>query len=140
MICTEHDVFWICRGHYDHGKYASEKMALEEYYYRHYSYPGEKQELPFYFLVSVFMAPAVQKIVNAGNLRSFLHNGIFERSYMEYNLNPAKKPTDFYEVLYYRILKWFNDIPVRDFDTKEYLIDVREYSRKDRLFDGGREM
>lgn len=139
MICTEHDIFWICRGHYNHGIYPSEKAALEEYYYRHYSYPGTKQELPFYFLVGVLLAPAVQKIVNAENLRSFLRHGIFERSWMEYNFNETK-PTDFYEVLYYRILKWFNEIPVYDSANKCWLINVQEYSRSNRLFDKGREM
>lgn len=140
MICTEHDVFWICRGHYDHNKYKSEKAALEEYYYRHYSYPGEKREMTYEMIIVVFFKYTVEKILNASNLKGFLFNGLFERSYMEFHLDPKKNVSDFYEVLYYRILKWFNEIPVYDTKNEEWLIDVHEYSKGRRLFDNGREM
>lgn len=134
MICTEHDVLMICKGHYNSEKYKNEKEALEEYYYRNYSYPGHKKELSYEFLVQLFLKPCLLKVLEEnGRIRSFLLNGLFDRSYHEFFVK--YRNMSFYEVLYYRIVKWFCENPVYDSVNEKYIIDVAEYKGKDVLED-----
>ncbi len=97
----EQDIILICKGWYNHDKYKSEFDALVAYYHKHYSGNFEPSRG---FIVNLFFKPTVEYILmKKENYYSFINLGIFERNFLE---TLKDFDTDFYNVLYYRLLQW----------------------------------
>lgn len=139
----EKDIILICKGRYNHEKYKSELEAFRAYYHKHYS-GMEDFEPERGFIVNLFLKPTIQYILETRKydkniIYSFINNGLFDYSFREkYFFKDGF--SDFYDVLYYRMLKWICLLDMKrkinDEDWEYIDIDFSEYPLDDEKWEG----
>lgn len=126
MRTTEKDILLLCKGHYSE-KYKTLEEALNAYYREHYSYPEQKRpDLTYKFMLSLWFYQCVEVFLQPDTIRSFWYYVIKEEHYSEKRFLNENGCTDFYEVLYNRIVSWLVCLPVKDKDMN-WLIDLSDY-------------
>lgn len=138
----EKDIILICKGRYNN-KYKSELEAFRAYYHKHYS-GMEDFEPERGFIVNLFLKPTIQYILETRKydkniIYSFINNGLFDYSFREkYFFKDGF--SDFYDVLYYRMLKWICLLDMKrkinDEDWEYIDIDFSEYPLDDENWEG----
>lgn len=127
MRTTEKDILMICKGHYDHDKYETLETALNAYYAKHYRYPGEDvKPLSYRFMLQLWFNNCVETFLQPDTIRSFWRNVIVEEAFQEKRFLNENGCTEFYEVLYHRIVTWLILLDVRDKDGN-WKIDLSDY-------------
>lgn len=127
MKNTENDILMICKGHYDK-KYKTLEEALDAYYRKYYCI--SKEHIPFLthrFMLQLWFNRCVEVFLTPDRIRSFWHNVIVEEAYQEKRWLNEDGCTEFYEVLYHRIVKWLILLPTKDKEGN-WLIDVSDYT------------
>lgn len=127
MRTTEKDILMIVKGHYNHNKYKSLEKALDGYYRKHYGI--SKKELPVLshrFMLTLWFNDCVKEFLIPETIQSFWRYVIQEKTFKEKYWFNENDCTEFYEVLYHRIVKWLHLLKVRD-DDGNYLIDLSDY-------------
>ncbi len=128
MKNTEKDILMICKGHYDKEKHKTLEGALDAYYRKYYCI--SKKDIPvlsYKFMMTMWFNRCVEVFLTPERIRNFWHNVIVEESFQEKRLLNEKGCTEFYEVLFYRIVKWLTLLSVKDEDGN-WLIDVSDYT------------
>jgi len=127
MKTVEKDILMLCKGRYDHKKYQNLEEALDAYYRREYNV--SKEDLPvlsYRFMVELWFQKCILRFLTPEGIRVFYWNVFGEESFAERGQKRKESCTEFYEVLYHRLVKWLTLLPVRDADGN-WLIDVSEY-------------
>ena len=125
---TTKDILMICKGHYS-DKYNSTEDALLAYYNLYYW--NDAQGLTYKEIVNIWFIDCIFAFVSPENLQGFL-NKVFNQTCVEewiilgINKEGKRPATDFYEVLYYRLKAWMDDLQIRD-DNGNWLIDLSDY-------------
>lgn len=126
MRTTEKDILMICKGHYS-DKYKTLEEALGAYYRKHYSFPKEKiPTLSYKFMLSLWFNNCVKEFLQPDTMHSFWLYVIKEEAYQEKRWMNENGCTEFYEVLYHRIVTWLVLLDVRD-KNGNWKIDLSDY-------------
>ena len=126
MRTTEKDILMICKGYYD-DKYKSIKEALNAYYIEHYTYSKEEvSTLSYRFMLSLWFNNCVRAFLQPDTIGSFWFRVIKEESFAENRFLNENGCTEFYEVLFHRIVSWLTLLDVRD-DDGNWKIDLSDY-------------
>lgn len=132
MRTTEKDILMICKGHYDKEMHKNLEEALDAYYREHYNVSKESlPELSHKFIYNLWLKECVRTFLTPEKKAEFHHYVINEESLAEMDFHdnnifgnePAK---DFYDVMYYRIIRWLTLMQVIDKHGKD-LIDLSDY-------------
>lgn len=127
MRTTEKDILMICKGHYDKDKHEDLESALDAYYRKYYCV--SKEEIPvlsYKFMLKLWLNSCVEAFLQPDTIRSFWHYVIVEEAFAEKRFLNENGCTEFYEVLYHRIVKWLILLSVRDKDGN-WKIDLSDY-------------
>lgn len=125
MKSTEKDVLMICKGHYDHRKYKTIKEALDEYYRKNYRVSKEiVPELSYHLIVNFFLNECIKTFITTDTISCFLYKIILEETLEEKIKDNVS--TEFYKILYYRIVKWLSSLRVMD-KHDNWIIDLSDY-------------
>ena len=128
MKNTENDILMICKGHYDQEKHKTLEEALDAYYRKHYCISKEK--IPFLthrFMLHLWFNRCVEVFLTPDRIMGFVKNVIVEEAYQEKRWLNEDGCTDFYDVLFHRIVTWLILLDVQD-DDGNWIIDVSDYS------------
>ena len=107
MKTTENDILMICKGLYDQDKYKTLEDALDAYYRKYYCIPKEKLPvLSYKFMLHLWFNRCVEVFLTPDRIRSFWQNVIVDEAFQEKRWLNADGCTEFYEVLYHRIVSW----------------------------------
>jgi len=131
MRTTEKDILMICKGRYNKEKHENLEAALDAYYRKHYEIP--KEELPVLsheFMMRLWFNRCVETFLQADTIRSFWYYVIVEKAYEEKRYLNQDGCTEFYEVLYHRIVTWLQLLDVRD-ENGNWKIDLSDYEGLD---------
>ena len=126
------DIMMICKGHYDKEKHKNLEDALHAYYRREYGVSEvDLPSLSYEFIVCLWLKGCVREFLNDSNKYEFWHYVISEESLHEKdfcgkNVFGGTPATNFYEVLYHRLVRWLQLMEVVD-DNGNELMDVSEY-------------
>ena len=127
MRTTEKDILLICKGHYDN-KYKNLEEALDAYYRKHYCISKEKMPvLSYKFMLSLWFNRCVEVFLQPDTIRSFWFYVIVDENFAEKRFLNEKGCTEFYEVLYHRIVTWLMLLDVKDEDGN-WKIDLSDYA------------
>ena len=130
MKTKEKDILMICKGYYDHEKHKTLEEALDSYYRKHYGI--SKEEIPVLthrFMLSLWFNNCVKEFLTPETIRSFWWYVISEEAFQEKRWLNENGCTEFYEVLYHRIVKWLIFLNLKD-DEGNWIIDGSDYKKE----------
>ncbi len=137
----EKDIILICKNRYNNEKYKSDLEAFRAYYHKYYGCKDFEPERKF--IVNLFLKPTVRyiletRIYDKNIIYSFINTGLFDYSYEE-KLYLKDGFSEFYDVLYYRLIKWICLLSLKEkrgYDWKYIDIDFSEYPLDDENWEG----
>lgn len=132
MRTTEKDILMICKGHYNKEIHKNLDEAMDAYYRKHYLVP--KEQLPVLthkFIYSLWLKECIRVFLTPEKKGEFLRCVVIEESWHEKdflgkNLYGDPPVTDFYDVMYYRVVSWLSGMQVRD-EKGNWIIDLSDY-------------
>lgn len=128
MKNTENDILMICKGYYNQEKHKTLEDALDAYYRKYYCIPKEKLPvLSYRFMLHLWFNRCVEVFLTPDRIRSFWQNVIVDEAFQEKRWLNEDGCTEFYEVLYHRIVTWLILLNVKD-DKGNWVIDVSDYT------------
>lgn len=130
----EKDIILICKGRYNHKKYKSQLEAFKAYYHKYYGCDDIEPNRGF--IVNLFFKPTIQYILKKrNNIYNFINYGLFSESCMEKRFLNKDGYTEFYDVLYYRLITWICLLSIKE--NGEYIdIDFSKYPLDDENWEG----
>lgn len=130
MRTTEKDILMICKGHYKN-EHENLESALDAYYRKHYCVPKEQiPTLSYKFMLSLWFYNCIEAFLQPDTIRSFLLRVIKEEAFAEKRFLNENGCTEFYEVLYHRIVTWLILLDVKD-KNGNWKIDLSDYEGMD---------
>ena len=132
MRTTEKDILMICKGHYDKEKHKNLEEALDAYYREHYGITKESlPNLSHKFIYDLWLKECVRTFLTPEKKGEFLcyiiiEEALAEKNFLGKNCFGKAPATDFYDVMYYRIIRWLQLMAVRDKNGK-VLVDLSDY-------------
>lgn len=127
------DILLICKHRYNTEKYKKTLEAFQAYYLKHYG--CEDVVVDYKLVVQLFLKPCVIYFLTPDKINHFLNLGLFDESFQERRLLNQSGCSEFYEVLYFRLMKWLCLLPVREQDEKtgewKTIINFSEYHLDD---------
>ena len=131
MRTTEKDILMICKGRYNHDKHENFEAALDAYYREHYLI--SKEDLPILshkFLLTLWFNDCVKAFLKPETMNSFWFHVIHNESMAEKCFLNEDGCTEFYDVMYHRIVTWLTLLQVRD-ENGNWIIDLSDYEDVD---------
>lgn len=117
----------ICKGHYNQDKYENLESALDAYYREHYGVSKEHiPVLSYKFMLQLWFYRCIEEFLKPDTMRSFLYYVIIEENFAEKRFLNENGCTEFYEVLYHRIVTWLTLLDVKN-DDGNWKIDLSDY-------------
>ncbi len=132
MRTTEKDILMICKGYYDKEKHKTREDAFDAYYKKYYRVgEGHNYHLSHKMIYDIWLKDCVRAFLTPDKIGEFTfyvvdQEALQEKAVMGKNCFGKIPETDFYDVMYHRIVTWLQLMKVRD-NFGKYLIDVSDY-------------
>jgi len=126
MKTTEKDILLLCKKHYNVEKYKTLEEALDAYYRKEYGV--SKKDLPvltYEFMCYLWMFPCIKAFLTEDKIPLFLQYIFNEKCCYEVGLSNHNGCTEFYDVLFHRIVKWLCLLQVKE--SGKWIVDLSDY-------------